>query len=54
MSPVDLAAFVEHGAATPAHEALYTAYILVAWSGLGALILAAGMGVRDWWKQATR
>lgn len=54
MSPVDLAALIEHGAAAPAHEALYTAFILVAGSGLGAVFYAAGLGLTRLGKGAAR
>lgn len=54
MSPVDLAALIEHGAATPAHQAIYTAFILIGGTGLGALLYAGGAGVRDVWKRVSR
>lgn len=54
MSPIDLAALVQHGAATPAHEAVYTAYVLIGGTGMGLLLTAAGMCVRDVWERVTR
>lgn len=54
MSPVDLAALIEHGAATPAHQALYTAFVLIGGTGMGLLLTAAGMSIRDAWKRVTQ
>jgi hypothetical protein len=54
VSPFDLAALIENGAATPAHHTLYTAFVLIGGTGLGAVLYAAGMSVRDVWKRVTR
>lgn len=54
MSPVDLAALIQHGPATPAHQALYTAFVLIGGTGMGLLLTAAGMSLQGAWKRVTR